>query len=197
MAKNAPLELPNLNGPISSTKLLGGSRFDTFNVELATQACNTLWTDKSSPENKTRKENACLAAMAGISPQDEIEGMMAVQMIAVHNAAMECYRRAMIGEQTFHGRNQNLNFGIKLSNTYARLSEVLDKHRGKGQQKVTVEHVHVHQGGQAIVGNVTTGGSATISKEQPHAKSISDADEPAMQRTLAPDWETMPMPSNA
>ena len=32
--------------------------------------------------------------------------------------------------------------------------ETLNRHRGKGQQKVTVEHVHVHQGGQAIVGNV-------------------------------------------
>jgi hypothetical protein len=31
------------------------------------------------------------------------------------------------------------------------------KLKGKtGQQKVTVEHVHVHQGGQAIVGAVTT-----------------------------------------
>jgi hypothetical protein len=34
-----------------------------------------------------------------------------------------------------------------------------------------VEHVHVHQGGQAIVGNVETpgGGSAPKSEEQPHA----------------------------
>jgi hypothetical protein len=29
---------------------------------------------------------------------------MAAQLIAAHNAAMECYRRAMIGEQTFEGR---------------------------------------------------------------------------------------------
>jgi hypothetical protein len=32
------------------------------------------------------------------------------------------------------------------------------KHRGKGQQKVIVEHVHVYPGGQAIVGQVTPGG---------------------------------------
>jgi hypothetical protein len=30
-------------------------------------------------------------------------------------------------------------------------------YRGKGQQKVTVEHVHVHSGGQAIVGAVQGG----------------------------------------
>ncbi len=29
--------------------------------------------------------------------------MMAAQLIAAHNAAMECYRRTMISEQTFEG----------------------------------------------------------------------------------------------
>ncbi len=40
---------------------------------------------------------------------------------------------------------------------YARQIEVLDKHRGKGQQKVTVENVNVEPGGQAIVGHLETG----------------------------------------
>src|SRR5215467_9650868 len=34
----------------------------------------------------------------------------------------------------------------------------LNRHRGKGQQKVTVEHVHMHAGGQAVVGTVETPG---------------------------------------
>jgi hypothetical protein len=37
------------------------------------------------------------------------------------------------------------------------LIKPLNRHRGKGQQKVTVEHVHVHSGGQAIVGAVAPG----------------------------------------
>jgi len=49
------------------------------------------------------------------------------------------------------------------------LLESLNRHRGKGQQRVTVEHVHVHEGGQAIVGNIEGGGVAAKSKEQPHA----------------------------
>ncbi|MBO0332611.1 hypothetical protein J0X12_03235 [Sneathiella sp. CAU 1612] len=36
--------------------------------------------------------------------------------------------------------------------------EALNKHRGKGQQKMTVEHVHVNEGGQAIIGTVEGGG---------------------------------------
>jgi hypothetical protein len=72
--------------------------------------------------------------------------------------AMECYRRAMIGEQTFEGRRESLNQANKLSRTYTALLEALNRHRGKGQQKVTVEHVHVHAGGQAVVGMVETPG---------------------------------------
>jgi hypothetical protein len=81
---------------------------------------------------------------------------------------MECYRRAMIGEQTFEGRRENLSQANKLSRTYATLLEALNRHRGKGQQKVTVEHVHVHNGGQAIVGNVEGGGMRGNSENQPH-----------------------------
>jgi hypothetical protein len=97
--------------------------------------------------------------------------MIAAQLIACHNASMECHRRAMLGEQSFEGRRENLNQANKLSRTYATLLETLNRHRGKGQQKVTVEHVHVHEGGQAIVGNVEAlgGGSSPKSKDQPHA----------------------------
>jgi hypothetical protein len=75
----------------------------------------------------------------------------------------------MIPEQTFEGRRENLNQANKLSRTYSTLLEALNKHRGKGAQKVTVEHVHVHEGGQAIVGNVTPGGGGhTKTEEQSH-----------------------------
>src|SRR5216683_686288 len=84
--------------------------------------------------------------------------MIAAQLLAAHNASMECYRRAMIGEQTFEGRRENLSQANKLSRSYAVLLDALNRHRGKGQQKVTVEHVHVHSGGQAVVGMVETPG---------------------------------------
>ena len=100
-----------------------------------------------------------MAALKGIAPQDELEGMMAAQLLAAHHAAMECYRRAMIGEQTFEGRCENLNQANKLSRTWASLLDALNKHRGKGQQKVTVEHVNVHSGGQAVVGTVERPGN--------------------------------------
>ena len=47
--------------------------------------------------------------------------------------------------------------------------EALQRYRGKGQQKIKVEHVHVHPGGQAIVGAVTGGGGAEKLEERAHA----------------------------
>ena len=46
----------------------------------------------------------------------------------------------------------------KLVRSFAALLEALNRHRGKGQQVVRVEHVTVQAGGQAIVGAVTQGG---------------------------------------
>ena len=139
-------------------KTIGGSQSDHWNNTLANQTVQALWVKNSDEQQRDRQLSATVAGLAGIGPKDELEGMMSAQLIAAHNAAMECYRRAMIGEQTFEGRRENLNQANKLSRTWATMLDALNKHRGKGQQKVTVEHVTVNEGGQAIVGNVTAKG---------------------------------------
>jgi hypothetical protein len=174
-------------------KRIGGSQSDHWNNVLGNQALQSLWIKHSGKEARDRQYGATIAALIGIGARDEIEGMIAAQLIAAHNAAMECYRRAMIGEQTFEGHRENLTQANKLSRTYAVLLDALNRHRGKGQQKVTVEHVHVHSGGQAVVGVVEPpgGGDRAKSEDQPHAKQIAHAPQPAMRRA---DAERQPMP---
>lgn len=130
-----------------------GSTYEDFAGIILGQVCNTLFLSTDEETEHTQKR-AALAAIAGIAPKDETEGMLAAQMVACHHAAMDCFRRAMIPNQTFAGRQQCLNYGAKLMRTYALHMEALDKHRGKGQQTVRVEHVTVNAGGQAIVGHV-------------------------------------------
>ena len=78
-----------------------------------------------------------------------------------------------------------MNQANKLSRTYAVLLDALNRHRGKGQQKVTVGHVHVHSGGQAIVGAVESSrGSATTRRESGNpydARQITHAPQPALR----------------
>src|SRR3984893_7253099 len=163
-------------------KRIGGSQSDDWNHVLGDQALQSLWIKQSDKEVRQRQYNAAIAGLIGIGPKDEIESMIGAQLLATHNAAMECYRRAMMGEQTFEGRRENLGQANKLSLTYAVLLDALNRHRGKGQQKVTVEHVHVHSGGQAVVGMVETpgGGDRRKSEDQPHARQIAHAPQPTM-----------------
>src|ERR1700756_4226802 len=75
---------------------VGGSTSDDWNHVVAQQAMNCLWIAHSPPEERNKQFGAVLAALAAIKPADELESMLAPQIIACHNAAMECYRRAMI-----------------------------------------------------------------------------------------------------
>lgn len=170
-------------GRKGALKMVGGSQSDHWNNTLANQAVQALWIKHSDAAEHQRQLDATVAALVGIAPKDELEGMMAAQLIAAHNAAMECYRRAMHPEHSFEGRRENLNHANKLSRTWTTLLDALNKHRGKGQQKVTVEHVHVHAGGQAVVGMVDRQGGGDYSKpeEQPHARQLAHAPEPALR----------------
>ena len=177
-------------------KRIGGSQSDHWNNILVNQTIQTLWIKHSEKEALDRQYSAAVAALVGIGPKDELEGMMAAQLLAAHSAAMECYRRAMLGEQTFEGRRENLSQANKLSRTYAVLLDTLNHHRGKGQQKVTVEHIHVHSGGQAVVGIVETpgGGFQPKSKEQPHAIAFAPGIE---MPSAIPERSTVPSTSDA
>ncbi|MDN4986570.1 hypothetical protein QY049_25760 [Bradyrhizobium sp. WYCCWR 13022] len=169
-SKAPPARTHKLDSSDPKLTYIGGSKFDAWNGTVANQALSSAWYGNSPDADRTHKlQSASLSFLAGLEPKDELEGMLAAQLLASHNAAMECYRRAMISEQTFEGRKENLNQANKLSRTHTTLLEALNRHRGKGQQKVTVEHVHVHSGGQAIVGNVAGGGVLTKSEDQPHA----------------------------
>ncbi len=102
--------------------------------------------------------NVAFALLQGIHPRDELEGMLALQMMGVHNLTMACLRDALMRGQTFAGKEANVNYATKLARTFIAQMEALKKYRSSGQQKIVVEHVNVNEGGQAIVGVVEQGG---------------------------------------
>lgn len=110
--------------------------------------------EHSVREGDLRPTNGALALVHALKPKDAVESMLASQMTGTHMLAMECLRRANHPDQTFVGRDVNLRHAERLMRIYSQQVDTLNKHRGKGQQKVTVEHVTVNEGGQAVVGNV-------------------------------------------
>jgi hypothetical protein len=177
-------------------KHVGGSQADVWNRSLINQALRTASPKSADPIEQEKQTEATFVALLGIAPRDELEGMMAVQLVAAHNATMECYRRALLAEQSPQMRFEYLNQAAKLSRTYTTVLETLNRYRGKGQQKVTVEHVTVNAGGQAIVGMVQAPGGGVPSKieEQPHAPTPEPS---APMRSPHPKRKRLPRAGNA
>lgn len=149
--------------------------FDSDNVEVATLllmadigtsdsgfysglvgqiAC--LGSQKRSIDSET--SNFVFSVVRSVGPRDGLEALLATQMGAIHVATMMLARRLnhveTIPQQDAAERALN-----KLARTFAMQMEALKRYRTGGQQKVTVEHVTVNAGGQAIVGAVSTGQS--------------------------------------
>ena len=151
-----------------------GTKDPELAQRLINQVYETLWLPAElSDEERLQHIQAAIAALRGIKPQDEVEGMLATQMVATHAAAMECLRRSMIRQQSFAGRDINLRHAAKLLSIFAKQLETLNRNRGKGQQKMTIEHVNVEPGGQAMVGQFAATG------KRPRKKTKQSPPEPA------------------
>jgi len=98
--------------------------------------------------------NGAIAMIAARAPSDEIEAALALQMACTHMAAMAVMSRiggAGGGPQRLPGL---ASASAKLLRAFCTQIETYRRLRGGGDQNIRVEHVHVHEGGQAIVGVV-------------------------------------------
>lgn len=103
--------------------------------------------------------NMVINTFQSFFPQDEIEGMLVAQLIALQAQAMEFMARS-ISNQSAPMIDANVNRSNKLLRLHHETLEALIKYRKKGTQTMVVQHVHVNQGGQAIVGQVQKGGDS-------------------------------------
>jgi hypothetical protein len=115
-------------------------------------------------EPNERDLNFMLSVVKGIEPKDEVEAMLAAQMAAVHMASMTFARRLAHVENIPQQDSAERAFN-KLARTFTTQMEALKRYRTGGQQKMTVEHVTVQAGGQAIVGNVSHPGGGSPPKK--------------------------------
>ena len=128
--------------------------FGTVDHELAFDLLLQVSHTVPSGDSDSRL-NRPLAALHGIQPANTLEGLLAVQMVGVHNLAMDFMGRALLKNQPIDIVDRYVNRATRLMRTFVAQTEALNRLRGKGAQTVVVKHVHVHDGGQAIVGTVT------------------------------------------
>lgn len=92
--------------------------------------------------------NASLAIIAAIAPENELEAALAANMAATHDLSMVMLSRAQSADRPDHMR-EYANVATKLQRTFTTQMKALSDWRRGGEQ--VVRHVHVGQGGQAVV----------------------------------------------
>src|SRR2546426_4292136 len=142
----------------TACKVTGTQHLDAADRFIAQAGYALVWPKPKDTEDHLIRASAVMAEMA---PQNATEAMLATQMIAANDAALMFLRRATLDNQTFDGVEANVHRASRLMRIFNEQLEAMQKLKGKAsQQKVTVEHVHVHEGGQAIVGAVNQTGVA-------------------------------------
>lgn len=131
----------------------------------------------AGPEQSAATLTSAFAMVQAIAPRDETEAMLATQMVAIHNATIKAARH-LEAAATRPQSDSYSNALNKLARTFAAQMETLKRYRSTGEQSIKVQHVTVNEGGQAVVGLLTTGGGAPQKLGgQSHGPRPSSADE--------------------
>ncbi|MGB9233318.1 MAG: hypothetical protein WCC04_02830 [Terriglobales bacterium] len=155
------VEVDASTNKITLRKPVFGTNNKDSNLGLAQQVVNFVPTVAGKLDSRNLKW--ALTTLCEIGPKDELERLLAVQMVGVHNLAMECLKRAMFENQTPAVMDANVNHAMKLLRTFTAQMDALNRHRGKVGQPMVVGNVNVNDGGQAIVGPVNHDGRAKAS----------------------------------
>jgi hypothetical protein len=138
-------------------------------------------------DDAIQQMDLAVTSLTHMKPKSTIETMLAVQMLAVHDASLIFLTLATKPEaQESEVRSANVWRAARLMDVFTQQVAAMQKLKGKAaRQKVTVEHVEVHRGGQAIVGSVMEGGCSKKNGKNPMTKARAVLPEtilPASQR---------------
>jgi len=139
-----------LVGPLLVMEALASADQDFVNG-IVRQLADASGHDQEIDE---RGLNFMLSVIKGVEPRDQLETMLAAQMAVVHVVSMSFARHFALIETLPQQDSAERAFN-KLTRTFAMQMEALKRYRSGAEQKVTLQHVSVAEGGQAIVGNVT------------------------------------------
>jgi hypothetical protein len=136
---------------------ISGSHNVPFGTDLVRRTLACVYSTASDQQEAVV---AIGAALKALEPKDEIEGMLAAQILAAHHACIHCFERARDPAQPAEYAARYRRDSANLSRSVIDLLDGLARKRGHvSRQIVRVERVIVEQGAQAMVGAVSGGGS--------------------------------------
>ena len=179
-----------LESVLQCMRRTGGSKEPAFNLYIISQVLETV-AQQYDDELMDRHLSAAGPAMRGIAPQNEAEGMLAAQMVGLHNLAMEYMARAGKETTPFAQRREYGHLAIKMSRAYNHSYETLNRIRGKIPPPVKFGPVNVAGSAQAIVG-VVNQSNQEPSKDAASLEPSNIEHEPgAAMRRQNPQWQAV------
>lgn len=92
-----------------------------------------------------------------IKAENSQEMMLCDQLAVAHKTALELVDKGMLEADSIE-RARTVGVAVKFMDVFQRGLLALQRARTGGEQRITIHHVNVGEGGQAIVGGVQTGG---------------------------------------
>jgi hypothetical protein len=150
-----------ISGALEKIKNSSGIKAECLSDKLLLQTASATlphWNSKDSTPGQ--RLDLAASALVAMEPSNATEAMLSNQMIASNDAALLFVFQATVPETSSQQRDDNTERACKFLALFIQQVDAMQRLKGKaGRQKVTVEHVNVHAGGQAIVGTVTARGS--------------------------------------
>lgn len=125
------------------------SKFTESTRKLAALACNNFKKDNFDMNKAVIEVEHGIKALGAMGGLQE---MIATQMLSIHHLQQMSIALANASDHNTN-RQYHTNAAVKLANSFIQQAILLAKLQGNGGQKIIVEHVEVHNGGQAVVGN--------------------------------------------
>lgn len=122
----------------------------------------TKWISASnlSDEEKKQKEHdiqqAAKMLADSLGAKGLLQNILVTELLGVHELQQKLLSYANKSMNHPEQGQYYINAITKLSNVFIQQASLLHKLQGNNQQKVVVEHLHINEGGQAIVGQVNT-----------------------------------------
>ncbi|BCA94309.1 hypothetical protein TUM19329_06700 [Legionella antarctica] len=128
-------------------------KFNRHIIDENAIATNNIRAEKFDMDKAKQKSSDALIAL---DVNGGLQSMLAAQMLSIH----ELQQRTMAYANAIDSlelKKYYTNTAVKLANCFVQQATILAKLQGVGGQKIIVERVDVHQGGQAVVGNIQGG----------------------------------------
>lgn len=144
------LEERRLDEAIVTIPRVTGIKSEEVATRIVCQVGESLLS--SSAQSAESRLIKAIRTIEEVGPQNGIEAMLSTQMIAAHEAAIH-FTKLGAAQTRLDAVETCARQAARFMRVFNEQLEAMQKLKGKtGQQKVTVEHVHVNEGGQAIVG---------------------------------------------